>query len=268
MTTLTINLDTLTAPAARRISNFILLTAGAVCDATPAEIDTSVNVDARAVESRPRPPKAPEGGINGDERRTLVDEPETTADGYSVDGAASVIQIHDGVPAFDSLAAQLGTPDGARAFAAEACHVDATPDRDMRGVPFDAAMCARAAAPFYGSGPNEGQWKKKVGVDKSKYDAWYAAELAKLPAQADAEPAAFNMGAMFQPTPTPAAAPTVTTAGEFMRWVSESTVAGALTQAQVDAAWSALGLGYADIMPPTPPEQIAENVQALMGELQ
>jgi hypothetical protein len=240
MTTLTINLDTLSAESARRISSFILKTAGVeYVDAAPLGSPSNVDVatiaayeaddEARAVEARPRPPKVPEGvafagggGLDGNERRTMVETP----------------------------------PD------------DVTPDRDMRGVPFDAAMCARAAAPFYGSGPNEGQWKKKVGVDKSKYDAWYAAELAKLPTQADAEPAAFNMGAMFQPTPTPAAAPSVTTAGEFMRWVSESTVAGTLTQAQVDAAWSALGLGYADIMPPTPPEQIAENVQALMGELQ
>ena len=161
---------------------------------------------------------------------------------------------------------------------------------DLHGVPFDAAYCARAAAPFYGSGKESGQWKKKVGVTKSDYDVWYAAARAALaPAATHSEDgesndAPFDMGRAFASAAAsstsvaqagaalvsalqPQAAPPMQTAGEFMRWVSEATVAGTLTQPQIDDAWVRLGLGYADIMPPTPPERVAANVQALVAEL-
>jgi hypothetical protein len=53
-------------------------------------------------------------------------------------------------------------------------------DYDTKGVPFIPAICAKAAKPFYASGPYVGQWKKGTKVSQEEYDRVYGEALAKV----------------------------------------------------------------------------------------
>jgi hypothetical protein len=53
-------------------------------------------------------------------------------------------------------------------------------DYDTKGVPFIPAICAKAAKPFYASGPYQGQWKKGTKVDQAEYDRVYGEALSKV----------------------------------------------------------------------------------------
>lgn len=132
---------------------------------------------------------------------------------------------------------------------------------DNKRVAFDAEYCGNAQKPFYGSGKLEGQWKKRQGVDQAAYDQWYAGEVAKLePATEQEVDAAAAFAAADSPAP-PGDAPT--NCGEFMNWASKLMVAKRLTQQDVQDAYAAAGLSTADLMPPTPPEQMVFNIQTV-----
>jgi hypothetical protein len=70
------------------------------------------------------------------------------------------------------------TPTGQATVAPEQVR-DSVP-RDKKGVAFDIKYCAQAADPFYGTGKQAGQWKKRKGVLEETYDAWYSTHLASV----------------------------------------------------------------------------------------
>ena len=138
---------------------------------------------------------------------------------------------------------------------------------DRHGVPFDGAMCGKAAEPFYGSGKKSGQWKKKVGVDQADYDAWYAAERAKVDAATAAESAsteAFDTSQAFgqQAAVEPSAAPK--TPGDFMGWASEQTTAGHFTQADITQAYASAGVDNIALFNPATAEDAIAKVYAVL----
>lgn len=54
------------------------------------------------------------------------------------------------------------------------------PTHDEKGVQFIPAICGQATDPFYSTGANKGQWKKRKGVDPAEYDRVYGEALAAL----------------------------------------------------------------------------------------
>lgn len=120
---------------------------------------------------------------------------------------------------------------------------------DAKGVPFDKDYCANAAKPFYTSGKNKGQWKKRGGENgptEAEYDAWYRDELIKVTGTASTpandEPA-FDAGQAWKPAAQEAAhevkQAVPSNPGEFFAWVSEMQTAGHIVQADIDAAYPA-----------------------------
>ena len=140
--------------------------------------------------------------------------------------------------------------------------------RDPNGVAFNEEFCGNAAKPFYASGKREGQWKKRQGLDDAAYDAWYAAELAKVkvPPSEDTDETIDTSGAFGgggdqqqQQNPVPH------DAGTLMAWVSEMQTAGRITQEQVNAAYTQANLTMMDIFesPEKTPDIVAERVGIL-----
>lgn len=139
---------------------------------------------------------------------------------------------------------------------------------DLHGVPFDADYCANAVDPYYKTGKNAGQWKKKKGVDQDEYDDWYASvkPAAGASTSATAEDAPIDTTAAFsgQPQQAPANTGAPADAGAFMVWVSEMTTAGHFTQADVTAAYGVVGIGAADIFQGA---NAVQNIASLHGVL-
>lgn len=145
----------------------------------------------------------------------------------------------------------------------------ANPRVDLHGVPFDERYCANAQDPFYATGKQSGQWKKRKGVSEEAYSAWYDTALstsapvgsAATEEQFDNTPpantaAAFG-GAQQNTVKRPA------TTGEYMAWVSEKQAAGKLTQPMIQAAYQQLGLGVTSLFPPTPADVVASHIANL-----
>ena len=119
---------------------------------------------------------------------------------------------------------------------------------DEHGVPFDMDYCGKAADPFYKSGPNRGQWKKRQGVDQSAYDLWYVAstpalendapnETAPPASQASHAFAASQPQQQQQPPQTaPGASQPPADGGEFMKWQSSQQAAGEPNSGRRDAS--------------------------------
>lgn len=142
---------------------------------------------------------------------------------------------------------------------------------DHNGVPFSAEFCANAAEPFYSSGKQAGQWKKRKGVTPEAYDAWYAAERAKptaAPAAQD-EAAAVDTSAAFgqaakaaEPAPEQ---PLFKQPGDLMRWFAEMQTARLLTQQDLDDAYRLNGLDLGALFPPSANfQQNVSNVHAAL----
>lgn len=173
--------------------------------------------------------------------------------------------------------ADTETTTTATAGAAGSASENAATAVDLHGVPFDSDYCGTSAdAPFYSSGPNEGQWKKRRGVAPADYEGWYAAEKKRLAPPATgsifeetAPPAVDTAGAFGAPaagglgetTPPPTEIPTE--CGPFMGLVSEKIAAGAVTQAQVTDAYTACDLSVTDLFPPADPQLVASNIARL-----
>lgn len=140
---------------------------------------------------------------------------------------------------------------------------------DTKGVAFDAKYCSNAADPFYATGKESGQWKAKRGLAAGVYDAWYSEQLAasatQTAADEDTDPTpTVATGAAFGAAVTqPAASAAPADLGQFMAWVSEQMVAGRLQQATIDGAYTALGIRIQDLVPPTPPAVVTNNLTAL-----
>ncbi|MCH9838640.1 hypothetical protein K0U83_23455 [bacterium] len=135
---------------------------------------------------------------------------------------------------------------------------------DGKCVPFNAAYCGESKDPFYTTGRQIGQWKKRRGVEQADYDTWYEGELGKVGAQAPSAGTAtgpgsstatsahatapFNTAAAFGAQPdAPAAEPAPTDVGALMVWISEKQASKLLTQEDVNAAYQVTGVSTADL---------------------
>lgn len=163
-----------------------------------------------------------------------------------------------------------GTPgDTAERDSAVVSDDTASAELDPKGVPFNAEMCAKAAKPFYASGPRKDQWKKKGGAGgptDEAYDDWYAGALSQVKPvdtsnhgdgniEVDTS-AAFGNGQQQAPT-----VPGNT--GEFMGWVSAKQAAELLNQDEIAQAYAELEIGVAALFPPNEQEDINRHVHNL-----
>ena len=137
---------------------------------------------------------------------------------------------------------------------------------DHKGVVFDDAYCANAADPFYGTGKNAGQWKKKRGVDDVTYNTWYTSQLGSDSAPDEEEvvdtAAAFGGGAATQQAPT---APK--DAGGLLTWASEKQTSGSLTVDDIQSCYAECGIAIGDLFPPTDPAAVAQHVTNLYNAM-
>lgn len=121
---------------------------------------------------------------------------------------------------------------------------------DHSGVPYNEAMCSSGKQPFFTTGKETGQWKKKRGVDEAVFKAWYTVQLADIAGNPQ------TTTATTETTPSAAAAfgdtpkgdgPEINNLGSLMTWVSEMQGAGMLTHDQVDQAYATCGTSLVDV---------------------
>lgn len=111
---------------------------------------------------------------------------------------------------------------------------------DTNTVPFNADFCS-------GSLTADGTWRRRRGVSKQDFDAWYSgAKTLPLP-QLMQEPGLHEVDTQAAFAPPQPAPLTFKNPGEFMGWVAEQQAAGHITQADVQAAYTQLGVGLPDI---------------------
>lgn len=140
---------------------------------------------------------------------------------------------------------------------------------DEHGVPHNKKYCGPvdAAVPFYASGSNKGQWKKKRGVDESEYNEWYVSVMPMEqdePTEANTPPV--NTGAAFGNKQEAAPASNgPANSGELMAYISERQAGGTLDQATVTAAYNATGVTVNDLFDQA---KEAEAVAKLYNHLQ
>jgi hypothetical protein len=138
----------------------------------------------------------------------------------------------------------------------------ATSEVDCNGVTFDPEYCGKAKEPFYGSGPREGQWKKRKGVGEAIYDNWYRARLALT--TEDRTPPVNTHNAFAMPEQTQRPVPG--NVGELMGWISEMQGAGRLTQEIVDSTFKGLNLDIGSLFNKPDPE-VLRNIHSLYAVL-
>jgi hypothetical protein len=166
---------------------------------------------------------------------------------------------------------------------------------DEKGVGKNTAFCGNAAIPFNATGPTKGQWKKRQGVDKEVYAAWYAESLAAvgdLGGEPNAEintdhafgadggqgqkPEIDTTNAFAQQQTTQqngqvelngqsqqkeiAGGLTFDDAGAYMKWQAEQQAAGNITAGDIDSGFAQTQTGIQDLFNP----QTAANAVALM----
>lgn len=193
---------------------------------------------------------------------------EFDPDNYALAAAlgAALTQYAGGTPAaapptVDEAAA--AETQAAETQAAETEDEDNAPITDTRvdehGVPFHKDYCSTAAEPFYKSGPNKGQWKKKKGVDESAYNEWHAANMPDPAPEPQPEPTGETAAAAFgqqQPQHAPAGnAPA--DVPQLMKWIAEQKQAGNLEDARVQAAWGEAGTNIGAVFQMSPDDQAA-----------
>lgn len=136
---------------------------------------------------------------------------------------------------------------------------------DTKGVAFNTEFCGEAAVPFYASGKNKGQWKKKKGVTEEAYGAWY---LSATPAATSSDAAPLDTaGAFGGQQPATDKKPIPKDCGEFMGWVSAQQAAGQLNPIDITDAYGKLNLAVADLFSPTSAAKIEEHVRNLYAML-
>lgn len=185
----------------------------------------------------------------------------------------------DGLPEAYERDAPL-TEAGLDALAEQGAHTPPPSDVrvDLQGVPFDRDYCADAADPFYKSGANKGQWKKRQGVDVERYNVWYESmrPLAAEQTPPTTDPmiqdgpqagAAFSSQQGTPPTTdAPGASADPTDGGGFMKWIAERQTAGTLVTAQVQAAYASNGVDVADLFGPNGAAVVAGLVATLKAQ--
>lgn len=163
------------------------------------------------------------------------------------------------------------TPFTAAPAFAKALHQAADSLRvDMHGVRFDDRYCAEAEEPFYTTGKQKGQWKKRRGVEENEYSNWYESQRPAAPVATPMEPAPLpvtNVAAAFGAHVAPVARPLPANAGELMTWCAELQAAGRLTQPDITAAYADLGLALFDIFEPVAADLISERIGKLYAIL-
>lgn len=163
--------------------------------------------------------------------------------------------------------------------AAQGAPSGAADNLDEKGVGFNEQFCGKAAKPFYSSGKDEGQWKKRQGVDKADYDTWYENSLTQVAATETTHvgdtSSAFtpsNQGDNVSPINTATAfngrqngeqiddgqnhqeavagGLTFADAGAFMQWLSEQQAAELVTAGDIDSAYRNTGNSMGDLFDP------------------
>ena len=181
---------------------------------------------------------------------------KTTTPAETVDTGPTGVDFETGITTNDVPA------DAPTVFGADTAATDTRVDH--KGVAFNADFCANASDPFYGSGKNSGQWKKKRGVDDVTYNNWYASQLGSDSAPVEEvvdTAAAFGGGTTHQAPDAPK------DAGALLTWVSEQQTAGHLTVVDIQAAYTECGLAINDLFPPTDPAAVAQHVTNLYNSL-
>jgi len=161
-----------------------------------------------------------------------------------------------------------GVPEPPRVGEAVADDLPDPAQIDHHGVPFDPEFCSSAKQPFYESGPMQGQWKKKRGIDEHVYTAWHGSHSADAPAGEAPAPDTDTAAAFSADAPPPSPAPGAPqTFGDLMAWVSAQTAAGHLSPENITAAWETAGLSMIDLVPPNDDATITERVAKLYAVL-
>jgi len=216
-------------------------------------------------------PDSPATGIVGHDLATLEDwiakygEPVDPSDWAKVpDRLIPAKEVFPGVDE-DAVAAAIGKAGQAETITPDDTGPELIPagpvELDEHGVPFDAEFCGRSESPFYATGPRTGQWKKKRGVDVDEYDIWYD---ENRPTAEDPEPAKVDTAAAFAAEPTPAKTDLPATPGDLMKWCAEQTAAGAMTTADVTAAYATCGITVADMFGPEGPAHVKAILAVLV----
>jgi len=140
---------------------------------------------------------------------------------------------------------------------------------DEHGTPHNPQYCVsvKSQKPFYTSGTNKGQWKKKPGVDENAYNEWYAATMP-LDEDEPTESAPVNTAAAFggeTKQTAPAAADAPKDSGGLMNYISERQAAGTLDQKLVTEAYAVVGVSINDLFDDS---KEAEAVAKLYAHLQ
>ena len=142
---------------------------------------------------------------------------------------------------------------------------------DQHGVTYNPQFCANAAQPFYGSGKNKGQWKRRKGVVEGEYDGWYAAQLDAAPGTLDTteEEKPVNTAGAFggQQAAAQTSEPAPTDCGSFMGWVSAKQAAELLTQDDIGTAYTQAGIQVTDLFPPNDAATVQGHVTSLFNVL-
>ncbi|ULG00624.1 hypothetical protein vBAmaSR9Y1_48 [Alteromonas phage vB_AmaS-R9Y1] len=134
---------------------------------------------------------------------------------------------------------------------------------DEHGTPHNEKFCVstKSQKPFYASGANKGQWKKKPGVDENAYNEWYAATMP-LDGDEPKESAPVNTAQAFggktEQTAPAAGGDVPQNAGDLMEYISERQAAGTLDQKIVTAAYGEVGVEINDLFGPNEAEAVAK----------
>ena len=140
------------------------------------------------------------------------------------------------------------------------------PERtDENGVEFDAKYCANAADPFYATGKQKGQWKKRKGVDEADYNAWYASQLQDAPEQLakdEPEPQPEKAAAAFKKAPA-VATDAPKNFPELMTWFAGQQAAGNYEAQHLEKAFRDLGISTLDLVQ----DATGEKVRAVYEHL-
>ncbi len=182
-----------------------------------------------------------------------ITEKVTTAGAIDIDAGNTTPDVD--TPESDVADADVDTGEDTTQTASTDTRVD------HKGVGFNEAFCGKAAKPFYSSGKQQGQWKKRQGVDQAEYDDWYVHELMHVDTGTEAETTEqVDTASAFGGQEVAADTDAPTTCGEFMVWATGKQTAKLLTQQDVTAAYAEAHLAVPDLMPPTPTDQMVKNI--------
>lgn len=134
---------------------------------------------------------------------------------------------------------------------------------DEHGTPHNEKFCVstKSQKPFYASGANKGQWKKKPGVDENAYNEWYAATMpldGDEPKESTPVDTASAFGGKTEQTAPAAGGDVPQNAGDLMEYVSERQAAGTLDQKLVTAAYGEVGVEINDLFGAGEAEAVAK----------